>query len=145
MTLGVKLDLAQANCPRFPTAALLKLGPFSVPLWRDTLSGPRRIFGLVIQLTHQLPNPVDQPTLGGLTFIGDLPAYGGPPPWVDNSDLVLTWSLLNLIGCVQLACVKPSPRVHSEPESNSKVYLSYRAGCLLQDLNLRYHRERMMS
>lgn len=79
MTLGVKLDLAQANCPRFPTAALLKLGPFSVPLWRDTLSGPRRIFGLVMRLTHQLPNPVDQPNPDELIFkFEDLPRWWRP-------------------------------------------------------------------
>lgn len=84
MTLGVRLDLAQANCPRFPTAALLKLGPFSVPLWRGTLSGPRRIFGLVMRLTYQLPNPVDQPIPVGLTWLAqgftrvwDVPAPGG--------------------------------------------------------------------
>lgn len=42
-----------------------------------------------------------------------------PPGGTPNR--VLTWSLLNMVYCVQLACVRPALCVHSEPESNSNV------------------------
>ncbi len=48
ITHAVLLDQAFAHCPIFPTAASQRsLGRVSVPVWLTTLSGQRRIVGLV--------------------------------------------------------------------------------------------------
>jgi hypothetical protein len=46
------------HCPRFFTAAEVRSGTFSSPLWQCTLSRLLGIFGLVGLYHHQLPNTI---------------------------------------------------------------------------------------
>ena len=113
---------------------LTNLARVSVPVWLIILSDQLRIIGLVsFYLTNYL---ILHKPLKKRNF---LLLFGISPNFLVGSHALLTRSLLSLKKNVQLACVKFTASIHSEPGSNSSGFfrkkITKKTVCLETDLN----------